>query len=177
MADGVEVGFAREASAQSADGVFDTALLPWGSDIAEEGLDAEAVVKAVMFGELGAVVEADGPAQILGDMAQSACDPACGQLGSAVGWLVEDGVACVALVQDEDIVPISGEQHIVGFPMARLCAIPGFEGAFADRPALFDEAGRASALAAIAAAPCLAAGQKAVPVVLLGRAMIDVSID
>ena len=62
VADVVEVGFAREDPAQAADGIFDAALLPWAPDIAEEGLDAEAFVEAVMLGELGAVVEGDGSA-------------------------------------------------------------------------------------------------------------------
>jgi len=177
VADGVEVGFAGEASSQSADGIFDAALLPRASDIAEEGLDAETAVEAVMFGELGTVVEADGLAQILRDMAKSSVDTARGQFGFPVGWLVEDGVAGLAFMQDEDIVPICGEQHVVGFPMTWLGAIPGFDGPFADRATLLDEAGRTPSLATVAATPCLATGQQAMPVILLGRAMIDVSVD
>jgi hypothetical protein len=56
---GGDVGFAREVSAQSSDGVFDAALLPRGARVAEEGLDAELVGDALMAGELGSIVEGD----------------------------------------------------------------------------------------------------------------------
>jgi hypothetical protein len=61
----VEVGFARQEASQPADGVFDAALLPGGSDIAEECVDAM-LVKAGVLGELGAVVEGDGQTEFGG---------------------------------------------------------------------------------------------------------------
>lgn len=66
LADGVEVGFAWQDAAQATDDVLHAALLPWASNIAEEGADAEAFVQAVMLGELGSIVEADGLAQGMG---------------------------------------------------------------------------------------------------------------
>ena len=62
-AQGGEIGFAREVAAHAADGVFDAAFLPRFVGIAEESGKAKALLKKVMLGELGAVVEGDGLAQ------------------------------------------------------------------------------------------------------------------
>jgi hypothetical protein len=59
---GCEVGLARNETAQTADGVFDAALLPGRVGVAEEGFDGEAV-KPAMTGELSAIVEGHGLAQ------------------------------------------------------------------------------------------------------------------
>ena len=64
IGEGCEVGFARDEAAHTTDGVFDAALLPGRIGIAEEGFDGE-VVKQLMSGELGAVVEGNGLAQSL----------------------------------------------------------------------------------------------------------------
>ena len=61
VAEGIEVGFAGKEAPQSADGIFDTAFLPWASDIAEEGGDAERAVEAMMLGELGTVAHWEAP--------------------------------------------------------------------------------------------------------------------
>ena len=58
-----EIGFSGQAAAESADGVFDAALLPGGARITEEGLDIEVLAQPVVLGELGSVVEGDGLAQ------------------------------------------------------------------------------------------------------------------
>jgi len=130
-----------------------------------------------MLGELGAVVEADGSAQMFGKLAELVADTAGGQRCFAVGWLVEDGEAGLPLVQDEHVLPIFGEEHVVGFPMSRLGPLFGLLWSFRDWPALLDEACRAATAQALPSAPGLMAGQQAVPVILLGRAVVDVSID
>jgi len=60
-----KVCLARQEAAHPADGILDPAFLPWCIGITEERLDAEAV-EFMMVGELGAVVEGDGPPQRLG---------------------------------------------------------------------------------------------------------------
>jgi len=55
-----EVGFAEEGPPETADSVFDAALLPWRMGIAEVRLDAELIGEASVSGELGAVIEGDG---------------------------------------------------------------------------------------------------------------------
>ena len=62
LGEGRQIGFARQRSAEAADGVFDAALLPGCVWVAEVGFEAE-LVQAVMASELGAVVEGDGAAQ------------------------------------------------------------------------------------------------------------------
>ncbi len=62
--DGGEIGFAWQGPAHASDCVLDPALLPGAVGIAEEGLDAEFGFEAVVLGELGAVVEGDGLAQL-----------------------------------------------------------------------------------------------------------------
>ena len=45
---GGEVGLAWKASTQSAGGVLDAALLPWGVGVAEEGLNAQGLTQPVV---------------------------------------------------------------------------------------------------------------------------------
>ena len=54
FADGVEICFPGQAAAQSSDGIFDAAFLPWRADIAEEGLDADLAGELMVQGELRA---------------------------------------------------------------------------------------------------------------------------
>ena len=56
LRDGSEVGFAWDEAPHSAN--FDTAFLPGGIGIAEEGFEME-IVEAGVAGELGAIVEGD----------------------------------------------------------------------------------------------------------------------
>jgi hypothetical protein len=130
-----------------------------------------------MLSELGTVVEADGFAQELWDRPQPVGDTACGELGLPVRWLIDDGEAGLPFVKDEDVVAIFGEQHVIGFPMAWLGSIGGFGGPFGKRHTQFDEVEGTAALTPIATAPRLVAGQQAVPIIFLRRAMVDVAID
>lgn len=103
----------------------------------------------------------------MGHGAKPPGDAPGGQFGFSVGRLVENGEAGLPFVQDEDVVAVFGEQHVIGFPMTRLVASFGLCGAFRDRSAMLDEAGRTTALARISPAPGFCAGQQAVPVILL----------
>ena len=145
--------------------------------IAEEGLYAEGFVKPVMLGELGSVVEADGFAHRLWKLAELAGDGSSGEDGFSVDRMLNDAEAGFPFVKNKQPLAISGEQHEVGFPMARHMAVFDLGGPFGDRAPLFDEAGGAAAWASAAPASEFMARQQAVPVILLGRTMIDETID
>src|SRR4051812_24832198 len=109
--------------------------------IAEEGLDAECFVKPVMFGEFGAVVEADGSAHRLRQLAQLAGDRVGGEDRFSIDWMVDDAEAGLPFVEDEQPLAISGEKHEIGFPVTWNAAIVDLDGAFGDGAPLFDETG------------------------------------
>jgi len=179
LTDGSQVGFARHHSPEASDGVFDAALLPRAMGIAEEGFDAEGSgpSQAMMLGELGTIIEADALSQGFWERLEFARDAAGGEHGFAIEGLVDDREAGVALVEDEHILPIFGEQHIVGLPMAWLGPIGGFGGPFGERQAVFDQLDRAAATAPAPSPAGLVARQQAMEIIFLGRAMIDVAID
>ncbi len=145
--------------------------------IAEEGLDTEGFVKPVMLGELGSVVEADGFAHRLWKFAELTGDGPSGEDGFSIERVQNDAEAGLSFVENQQPLAISGEQHEVGFPMARHMAAFDLGGSFSDRASLFDEAGRAAAWASAAPSSEFMARQQAVPVILLGRTMIDETID
>src|SRR6202165_3530146 len=125
--------------------VFHAAFLPGTMGIAEEGLDAEGFVKPVMLGELGSVVEADGFAHRLWKFAELTGDGPSGEDGFSIERVQNDAEAGLSFVENQQPLAISGEQHEVGFPMARHMAAFDLGGSFSDRASLFDEAGRAAA--------------------------------
>jgi hypothetical protein len=145
--------------------------------IAEEGLDAEGVVKPVMLGELGSVVEADGFTDRLWKLAKLTGDGPSGEDSFSIERMQQDAEAGLSLVKNQQSLAISGEQHEVGFPMARRPAAFDLGRPFGDRAPLFDEAGRTTAWAPPASSSEFMARQQAVPVILLGRPMIDETID
>ena len=145
--------------------------------IAEEGLDAEGFVKPVMLGELGSVIEADGFAHRLWELAELTGDGLCGEDSFAIDRVLNDAEAGLSFVQNKQPLAISGEQHEVGFPVARDLAAFDLGWPFNDRAPLFDEAGGAAAWACAAPSPEFVARQQAVPIILLRRTMIDETID
>src|ERR1700688_4181194 len=145
--------------------------------IAEEGLDAEGFVKSVMLRELGSVVEADGFAHLLWKLGELAGDGPSGKSGFSIERMLNDAEAGVPFVENKQPLAISGEQHEVGFPVARHLAVFDLGGSFGDRTPLFDEAGGAAAWVPAAPASEFMARQQAMPVILLGRTMIDETID
>jgi hypothetical protein len=86
--------------------------------IAEEGLDTEVGFEAVVLGELGAVVESDGLAQLGWQGFEPGDELARGGFGSFVWLSGEDEDTGHALVGDQDGLAIGFEEHEVGFPMS-----------------------------------------------------------
>src|SRR5258708_21842797 len=107
--------------------------------IAEEGLDAEGFVKPMMLGELGSVVEADGFAHRLWKFAELADDGSGGEDSFSIDRLSNHVEAGLSLVENEQSLAISGEQHEVGFPIAGRAAAFDLAKSFGDRAPLFDE--------------------------------------
>jgi hypothetical protein len=143
--------------------------------IAEEGLNAEGLVKPVMLGELVSVVEADGFAYGLWKLAELTSDGPSGEDGFSIDRPLNDVEAGLPFVENKQPLAASGEQHEVGFPMARHLAIFDLGAAFGDRTPLFDEAGGAASWAVPSSS--FAARQQAMPAILLSRTMIDETID
>ena len=77
--------------------------------IAKEGLDAKDLVKPVMFGELGPVVEADGLAHRLRKFAKLAGDGAGGENRFSIDRVLNDAEAGLSFVQNEQPLAVSGE--------------------------------------------------------------------
>src|ERR1700737_1805835 len=145
--------------------------------IAKEGLDAKGVVKPVMLGELGSVVEADGFTHRLWKLAELTGDGPSGENSFSIERMQHDAEAGLSLLENQQSLAISGEQDEGGFPMASRTAAFDLGGPFSDRAPLFDEAGRAAAWASPSPSSEFMARQQAVPVILLGGTMIDETID
>jgi len=145
--------------------------------IAKEGLDPEGSMQPVVLGELGSVVKADGFAHRLRKLSQLTSDGPRGEDGLSIDRLPRDAEAGVSFVEKEQPLAISGEQHEVGFPMPRHGAAFNLGGSFADRASVFDEAGRTAAWTSAAPSLEFVARQQAMPIILLGRTMIDETID
>ena len=144
----------------------------WG--ITEEGLDAKGLVKPVVFGELVSIVEADGFTHRLWKFAELAGDGPSGEDSFPIDRILNHAEASFPFVENQQSLAASGEQHEVGFPMTARPAVYDLGWAFGDRAPLFDEAGGTASLAP----PCsLVARQQAIPGILLGRTMIDETID
>ena len=130
-----------------------------------------------MHGEFGSVVEGQGLAQGSGNLSEHRDEPLGGSLGLPVWRVVDHEVAALPLMGHEDVVAVFGEQHEIGFPMPRLTTIRRLDGPFADGTAALDVACGTTAAFAEASAAGLGAGQQAMPVIFLGRAMIDEAVD
>ena len=115
--------------------------------ITEEGLDAESFVKPVVLGELVSVVEADGFTHRPWKSAELSGDGPSGEDSFPVKWMLNHAEAGLSLVENQQPLATSGEQHEVGFPMARRLAACGLGRSFDDRAPLFDKAGGAASLA------------------------------
>ena len=174
--DEIEVRFSRQQASQAADRVFHATFLPRAVRIAEKGLNAEDLVKSVVLGEFVSVVEADGSTHCLRQFAELTSDGSSSGSSFSIDRTVNHAEAGLPFVENQQTLSTSGEQHKIGLPMARRLAAFGLSGSFGDRAPLFDEAAGA---AAYSSTPSyfLVARQQTIPVILLGRAMIDETID
>src|SRR5579872_4310093 len=106
----------------------------------------------------------------------------CRPIDRAVRTAVRSTV-CLAMLKrvlrswEKQSLPVSGEQHEVGLPMPHLSAAFGLGGTFADRAAALDKAGRTAASTSAPPSFDFVPRQQAMPVILLGRSMIDKTID
>jgi len=87
-AQGGQVGLTRESAAHAADGVLDTALLPWRVRIAEIGCHVERSGKPMVVGEFGAIIEGDAAPQPRGKRSKLAQQFTGDRIGSLVGLAV-----------------------------------------------------------------------------------------
>ena len=161
--DGVEVSFAGQRASQAPDGVLHATFLPGTVGIAEEGLDAEDFVKPVVLREFGSVIEADGLEHRLWKFAELTGDGSSGEDSFSIDRALDDAEAGLSFVQNKQPLAISGEQHEVGFPVARYPAAFDLGGSFGDRAPLFDEACGAAGWAPAASSSELVARQQAMP--------------
>lgn len=175
--DEIEVCFAGQPAPQASDGVFHSAFLPRTMGIAEEGLDAKGFVKPVMLGELVSVVEANGLAYRLRKFAELTSDSPGGEDSFSIDRTLNDAEAGFAFMENQQPLATSGEQHEVGFPMTRHPAPFDLGRAFGNRSPLFDEAGGAATRAPVTPSCSFMTRQQAMPGILLGRTMIDKTID
>jgi len=141
----LKVSFSGQEASDTADGILDAALLPRRMWIAEEGLQVDAFVQAMMLGKLGSVVECQGSAELSGHEGEELGDGIGGRVSAAVVGADDRGEAGSAFVQHQDGLSEAGEQHEVGFPVAGLAAITSFLGALLDGQAELDREGGAAA--------------------------------
>ncbi|MDI4236485.1 hypothetical protein OZ411_27085 [Bradyrhizobium sp. Arg237L] len=127
-----------------------------------------------MLGELVPVVEADGFAHRPWKSAERTRDGPSGEDGFSIAWAVNDIEAGLSFVENQQALATSGEQHEVGFPMARRSATFSLGGSLGDRAPVLDDA---DAAASASASHFFVTRQQAIPIILLGRAMIDETID
>ena len=169
-----QVGLAGEERAQPAVGILHAALLPGGAGVAEEGLGTQ-VVELVMAGELGAVVEGDGPAPLGREGSQQLGDGIGHALGVLGGQGTGEQQAGVAFLEGEQGLALVAKEHQVGFPVAGSSAVVGFDWALGDVPTMADKGSGTAALAPSAAPLGLAAGQQVAPGIVL--AAVDLGLN
>ncbi len=80
-------------------------------------------------------------------------------------------------MKDQDSLSVFSEEPEIGFPVSRLGAVLGLRGAIVNRHAVPEVQHRASCAGAQATAAGFAARQEAVPVILLGGAVVDEAVD
>ena len=146
----------------------------WGSQRKSE---RQGLVKPVMLGEFVSVVEANGFAHRLWKLAEWTGDGPSGEDGFSMDRMPNDVEAGLPFVENKQPLATSGEQHEVGFPMARCPAAFDLGGPFGDRAPLFDEAGDAAASAPMMPSSSFLARQQAMPAILLSGTMIGETID
>src|SRR4030081_1050621 len=175
VVDGVEVCLSGQEPAQSADGVLHGALLPRTVRVAKEGPDAELIGKGKVLGELGAVVEGNGPPQTPIERLEPGLELLDGGLRGLAGLAGSQDEARFALLRHEGGLAGGGEEHEVGFPVSEGAPTVDGGGPQGDGNTAFDEiVGRALA-APLRAALVLGSGQIVAPGAIVGAA--DLGVD
>src|SRR5260370_152420 len=116
VVDGVEVCLSGQEAAQSADGVLHGALLPRTVRVAKEGPDAELIGKGKVLGELGAVVEGNGPPQTPIERLEPSLELLDGGLRGLAGLPGSQDEARFALLRHEGGLAGGGDPPEGGFP-------------------------------------------------------------
>ncbi len=162
----VEIGLARQETAHAADGVLDAAFLPGRVGITKIGSNPQRR-QFVVPGELGAVIEGHGLAQLRRQRPQGGADGAGDRRGLLAGQRAADQGAAHPLVQHQDGLAIFGKGHQIGFPMARDQTIGHCRGAFAQRHPVRHQPGRTAPALAAPAAFGFGARQIMAPAIIL----------
>ena len=164
-------------TAEAADGILDAAFLPGFMGVAEEGGKAESLSEEVMSSELGAVVEGNGLTQGRGQRGEPVQETFDHGLGSLVGLAGEAEETGGALMSHKHGLAILSEEHEISFPVAWERTVVGLRRTIVNGDAVGKEVDGTAPAATQAAATRLMAGQEAMPVILLGRAMVDEAVD
>ena len=132
-----------------------------------------------MAGKLGAVVEGDGLAQRRRHGAKQIDQMTGDAVGGLAGEPDRQQQAGFALMHGQDGLTVFCEHHQVGLPVAAGRSVGGLEGSICQGNTAFNEACRAAALPAAAAALALAARQVAPPAVVpgAGELRVDEAVD
>lgn len=133
-------------------------------------------MKPMVFGELVPIVEADGLAHRRWQFAELAGDGSSGRDGFPIGRMTNHAEAALSLVENHQSLTASREHHEVGLPMAWRLAAVDLSRSFGDGAPVFYETGGAAA-SSPAPSHFLVTRQQTIPVILLGRPMIDETID
>jgi len=128
-----------------------------------------------MAGELGAVVEGDGLTQRRRHGAEQIDEMTSDAVRRLAGEPDRQQEAGLTLMHGQDRLTVFCEHHQVGFPMAAGLAIGGLDRPICHGNTAFNEACRASALAAAAAAFALATGQIPAPAIILGAGKLGIN--
>ena len=174
--DELEVGFAGQQASKAADRVFHATFLPRAVRVAEECLNAEGLVKSMVLGELVSVVEADGPEHRLRKFTEPTDDVLSRGNSFSADRTVNYAEASLSFVKNQQSLISSGEHHKVGLPMAWRLATFDLSGSLSDRAPLSNKAAGATAPPSTTAY-FLVTREQAIPVIPLGRTMIDETID
>jgi len=93
--------------------------------LAEEGHDAE-LAQLVVAGELRAVVEGDGSAQVRGQPLEPAAEGAGDGVRLLGGLSGQGDQAGRPFVGGEQVLAVDGERHQIAFPVSGLATVGGF---------------------------------------------------
>ena len=121
---GSQVSLSRKGSAQTADGILDSAFLPGRMGIAEESLDSQGM-EVIVASELGAVVEGDSLAPGLGQRSQDAGDGVGVGASSFTGRTKRQEESGMAFMESEDSLTVGAEEHEICLPMAWTSTVLG----------------------------------------------------